>query len=73
MPKILYDKKAKILSIRLSNKQSIDSDAQGNIVIDYDRNGKIVNIEIMDISIEEFFKAKEQFKELLKSEEKIAI
>lgn len=58
-PKIKYDKKSNILSIRLSRKKSVDSDIKGNIVIDYDENGEIVNIEIMRINLDEFAKAKQ--------------
>ena len=73
MPKVNYDEKSKILNIRLSNKKSVDSDAQGNVVVDYDKEGKIVNIDIMKISLEEFSKARDQLKELLKSKEKITV
>lgn len=58
MAKIKYDKETKILSIRLSTKRSVDSDTKGNIVIDYDKDGDIVNIDIMKISIDEFSKIK---------------
>lgn len=54
MTKIKYDKEVEILSLRLSDKKSVDSDARGNVVIDYDKEGKVVNIEIMNISLEEF-------------------
>ena len=57
-PQIKYEKKSNILSIRLSKKRSVDSDVTDNIVIDYDENGEIVNIEIMKISLGEFIKAK---------------
>lgn len=56
MTKIKYDKEVEILSLRLSDKKSVDSDARGNVVIDYDKEGKVVNIEIMNISLEEFKK-----------------
>jgi len=46
------------LSIRLSEKKSVDSDIKDNIVIDYDEKGEIVNIEIMKINLNEFAKAK---------------
>ena len=58
MVKVTYDKNAKILSFRLSSKKSVDSDVQENVVIDRDRDGTIVNIEIMDVGIGEFRKAK---------------
>ena len=54
MTKIKYDKEVEILSLRLSDKKSVDSDARGNVVIDYDKEGKVVNVEIMNISLEEF-------------------
>ncbi|KKP32459.1 MAG: hypothetical protein A2312_03595 [Candidatus Staskawiczbacteria bacterium RIFOXYB2_FULL_32_9] len=53
---IKYDKEAKILSIRVSDKKSVDSDAKGNVVIDYDKNGNVVNIDVMKISLDEFSK-----------------
>jgi len=53
-PKIHYDKKSNIFSIRLSKNKSVDSDIKDNIVIDYDKEGEIVNIEIMKISLREF-------------------
>jgi len=67
-PKIKYDKESNILSIKLNKKRSVDSDVKDNIVIDYDENGEIVNIEIMKINIEEFAKIKKLtlLKELIK-------
>jgi len=57
-PKIKYDKKSNILSIRLSKRRNIDSDIRDNVVIDYDKNGEIVNIEIMGINLGEFMEIK---------------
>ena len=67
-PKIKYDKESNILSIKLNKKRSVDPDVKDNIVIDYDENGEIVNIEIMKINIEEFAKIKKLtlLKELIK-------
>lgn len=56
MAKIIYDKIGKIISIRFSNNKSVDSDIRSNVVVDYDKNGKVVNIDIMHISIDEFSK-----------------
>lgn len=69
MAKIQYDKETKILNIRLDNKSSVDSDARGNVIIDYDQDGKIVNIEIMNISLEEFKKADVYFHKIIKRKE----
>lgn len=52
--KITYDPKAKILSIRLSKDKSVDSDARGNVVLDYDARGGLVNIDIMSMSLNDF-------------------
>jgi len=67
-PKIKYDKKLNILSIRLSKKKSVDSEIKDNIIIDYDENGEIVNIEIMKISLGEFMRDKKliSLRELIK-------
>ena len=71
MTKIKYEKKMKILSIRLSNNPSVDSDVRENVIIDYDKNGKVVNIEIMNISFEEFSKTKNYLDKLLHSKETV--
>jgi len=55
-PKIKYDKDSNTVSIRVSAERSIDSDVNNNIVVDYDRNGQVVNIDIMKIGIDEFRK-----------------
>jgi len=55
-PQIRYDKNSKILSIRVSRKKSVDSDVRDNVVVDYDKNGEIVNIDIMKINLKEFTK-----------------
>lgn len=51
MTKISYDKEVRILSIKLKNNKSVDSDMVGNCVIDYDAKGKIVNIDIMNYDL----------------------
>ena len=67
-PKIHYDKKSNILSIRLSKKKSVDSEVKDNIVIDYDEKGEIVNIDIMEINLREFIGARKPtpLRELMK-------
>lgn len=66
MVKALYDKKSEILSLRLSNKKSVDSDVRGNVVIDYDKNGDVVGVEIMGISFGEFSRVDSQVNRLPK-------
>lgn len=58
MVKIGYDKEARILSFRIGRGKSVDSDVQDTVVIDRDKQGRIVNVEIMDVGIEEFKKAR---------------
>lgn len=55
-PKIKYDSEAKILSIRLAPTASVDSDVKGNVVLDYDEHGNLVNVDIMKVSFSEFGK-----------------
>lgn len=54
MSKITYNQAEKILSIRLSKESSVDSDVRDNVVIDYNQNGQITNIDIMSFSLDEF-------------------
>lgn len=61
---IKYDKEAKILSIRISDKKSVDSDAKGSVVIDYDKNGNVVNIDVMKISLDEFTKIESAYSQI---------
>lgn len=68
MAKIKYDKDSKILTIRLSNKKSVDSDVRKNVVVDYDKDGEVVNVEIMNINMEEFKTANNYFNKILKKE-----
>ena len=53
-PKISYDQKAKVLRIQLRPGRSSDSDIERNTVIDYDKRGKVINIEIMSFALDEF-------------------
>lgn len=46
--------KANILNIRFSKKKSVDSEIKDNVVIDYDENREIVNLEIMKVDLREF-------------------
>lgn len=52
--KIHYHKDEKILSLRFRNTKSVDSDIEGNVVIDYDRQGKVVKVEIMHFNLNDF-------------------
>lgn len=51
--KLEYDPEVKILKIRFRRGKSVDSDIIGNLVLDYDKNGKLVNVDIMEINLED--------------------
>ena len=68
MPKINYDQEAEILSIKISNKKSVDSDMQKNIVIDYDKDGNVAKIEIMNVNLNEFEREKNYLENFLVAE-----
>lgn len=53
MRKIEYDPEVKILKIRFRKGKSVDSDIIDNLVLDYDKNGKLVNIDVMDVNLED--------------------
>jgi len=57
-PRINYRKKEKIISFRFSDKKSVDSDIQKNVVIDYDKDGKVVSIDLMEVNLENFVPVK---------------
>lgn len=49
--KIKYDSKADILNLKLSEKKIIESDeVKEGIIFDYDKDGNVVSIEILDAS-----------------------
>lgn len=58
MPKISYDPEVQILSIRLSDEKIADSDLEGDLVIDYNAKGGIVNIDIMHFDLKKLSKIK---------------
>ncbi len=55
-PKIHYDKESEVLSIEIKRAESVDSDIQGNAVIDYDRRGNIVRINLYQFNFDAFRK-----------------
>lgn len=52
--KISYDKESEVLSIEAKRGKSVDSDIQGNIVIDYDKKGDIVRMNLYKFSFDKF-------------------
>ena len=66
MAKIIYDKETNIISIKVSNKKSIDSDVQDNVVVDYDKDNNITNIDVMDVNFNDFMAKKVCLEEVIK-------
>ena len=49
--KVKYDKEVDVLVIRFSDKKVVESDeSRPGVIIDYDKEGQIVKIEILDAS-----------------------
>lgn len=44
--KIEYDKESKVLSIEMRKGKSVDSDIHDNLVIDYDKMGNVVRVNL---------------------------
>lgn len=60
MPKIHYNPEVKILSIRFGETKSVDSDVKDNIVFDYDAQGHIVNMDVMEVNLEDLVHAEQK-------------
>ncbi|PIR44641.1 MAG: hypothetical protein COV10_04020 [Candidatus Vogelbacteria bacterium CG10_big_fil_rev_8_21_14_0_10_51_16] len=52
--KISYDKESEVLSLVLKKGRSVDSMLQGNTVLDIDKNGEVVRIDIYEYDFEAF-------------------
>ena len=59
--KISYDKKSAVLSVEIADKKSADSDIQGNMVIDYDQNGRVVRVNIYEFDFDAFQENRQAF------------
>lgn len=54
MTKISYYPEVKILSIRFSKKQSVESEIWDDVILDTDTEGHLVNIDVMDVHWTDF-------------------
>ncbi len=59
MCKIECDQESKVLMLTLKKGKSVDSEVKGNVVLDFDPKGELVRLEVMDVNLEAFLKAKE--------------
>lgn len=53
-PKISYNKESEVLSIEIKQEKSVDSDINGNIVIDYNKKGEAVRVNLYNFSFASF-------------------
>ncbi len=65
-PKISYDKESQVMSIELDKNKSVDSDVSGNVVIDYDKNGKVSRINFYEFNFDNFRAGLKAIKEFAK-------
>lgn len=61
MVKVDYDPQARILNIKLNTNRIVNTDMQKCCVFDYDKDGCVVNIEVLDFDIEKLAKSKKKF------------
>ena len=61
--KISYDKESEVLSMDFIKSKSSDSDINGNVVIDYDKNGKIVRLNVYSFSFDDFQEVRDDIKD----------
>lgn len=62
-PKIEYEKESKVFSMQFREGKSIDSDIQGNLVIDYDKKGNVVRIEVYNFNFNSFQDSRKKLQE----------
>ncbi|OGF51783.1 hypothetical protein A3I27_04380 [Candidatus Giovannonibacteria bacterium RIFCSPLOWO2_02_FULL_43_11b] len=67
--KIEYDKGSRVLSVEMGKVKSVDSDIQGNVVIDYDKNGDVARINLYDFSFADFRDNQKALKSFSKNSE----
>lgn len=60
--KILYDKNSNVLSVEIGKGKSVNSDMQGNVVIDYDKKGRIIRFNLYDFSFDAFRETRQALK-----------
>lgn len=65
--KISYDKESEVLSIEVGKAKSVDSDISGNIVIDYDKNGKVARVSFCEFNFDGFRAGLRTIKDFAKS------
>jgi len=67
IPKISYDSESEVLSIEVRKGKDVDSDVQGNLVLDYDSKGRVVRVNLYQIDFDAFHKHKNDIKHFTQS------
>lgn len=67
IPQFEYDKAAKALSLSVSRAKSVDSDIHGNVVIDYDKKGDVVRLNLYDFDFRAFQKSRKAIGQFARS------
>lgn len=52
--RIEYDRESRVLSIEMRGGKSIDSDIHDNLVIDYDKAGRVVRVNLYGVDFSAF-------------------
>ena len=68
-PKISYDKESKVLSVEVEKIKSVDSEISGNVVVDYDKKGKIAKINFYDFNFDNFKSSLKALKDFSRNRE----
>ncbi|MEK7650178.1 MAG: DUF2283 domain-containing protein [Patescibacteria group bacterium] len=69
--KISYDRGSEVLSLAVGKGKSVDSDIRGNVVIDVDKKGNPVRIDIHGFSFDTFREGKGKLEHFLGSKAKV--
>ena len=71
-PKISYDKESDVLSIEFKKAKSVDSDIHDHVVIDYDKKGEIVRLNLYHFNFADFRSGLKALKDFGRGEVAIA-
>lgn len=65
--KVSYYKDSRVLVLEMKKAKSVDSEIKDNIVIDYDKKGKIVRVNVYDFSFNNFRESSGEFQDFVRN------
>jgi len=65
--KISYDKDSKVLVLEMKRAKSADSEIKDNVIIDYDKKGKVVRVNIYDFSFNNFRESSNELRDFARN------